>query len=78
MDEFMDIRYTTNPYIDMDDLAKPWKINRKLSTEEIEREYIKKGILKEIASIYYPQKDEEIKEETSKTTSQVKLSLKLK
>ena len=41
----MDIRYTTSPYIDMDDLAKLWEVNRRLSYEVIEREYMTKGTL---------------------------------
>ena len=53
----MDIRHTTSPYIDMDDLAKPWEVNRRLSYEVIARECMTKGTLKQIASEYYPKKD---------------------
>lgn len=73
----MDIRYTTNPYIDMDDLAKPWEINRKLSLENIDKEYLKKGSLKEIASLYYSKnEDEEEKQEVEEISTQLRLKLK--
>ena len=45
----MDIRYTTSPYIDMDDLAKLWEVNRRLSYEVIERE---SGVYKNIEDNY--------------------------
>lgn len=73
----MDIRYTTNPYIDMDDLAKPWEINRKLSIENIDKEYLKKGSLKEITSLYYSKKEEEQeKQEVEEISTQLRLKLK--
>lgn len=75
----MDIRHTTSPYIDMDDLAKPWEVNRKLSCEAIERGYMTKGTLKQIASEYYPKKDEEVKEQEQVSTEKpTSLSLRLK
>lgn len=73
----MDIRYTINPYIDMDDLAKPWEINRRLSSEVIEKEYMTKGTLKQIASEYYLKKDEE-KQEQEQIETEASTSLKLK
>lgn len=73
----MDNRYTTNPYIDMDDLAKPWEINRKLSLENIDTEYLKKGTLKEAASLYYPKKEDALeKQEAEEKSAQLRLKLK--
>lgn len=75
----MDIRHTTSPYIDMDDLAKPWEVNRRLSCEVIERGYMTKGTLKQIASEYYPKKDEEVKEQEQVSTEKpISLSLRIK
>ncbi len=70
----MDIRYTTNPYIDMDDLAKPWEINRRLCFEINEKEYITKEILGD-----YPENDEKNKEKEQKENENVvQLTLKMK
>ena len=75
----MDIRHTTSPYIDMDDLAKPWEVNRRLSCEVIERGYMTKGTLKQIASEYYPKKDEEVKEQEQVSTEKpASLTLRIK
>ena len=75
----MDIRHTTSPYIDMDDLAKPWEVNRRLSYEVIEREYMTKGTLKQIASEYYPKKDKEVNEQEQVSTEKpASLTLRLK
>ena len=75
----MDIRYTTSPYIDMDDLAKLWEVNRRLSYEVIEREYMTKGALKQIASEYYPKKDKEVNEQEQVSTEKpASLTLRLK
>ena len=75
----MDIRHTTSPYIDMDDLAKLWEVNRRLSYEVIEREYMTKGTLNQIASEYYPKKDEEVNEQEQVSTEKpASLTLRLK
>lgn len=75
----MDIRYTTSPYIDMDDLAKLWEVNRRLSYEVIEREYMTKGTLKQIDSEYYPKKDKEVNEQEQVSTEKpASLTLRLK
>ena len=75
----MDIRYTTSPYIDMDDLAKLWEVNRRLSYEVIEREYMTKGTLKQIASEYYTKKDKEVNEQEQVSTEKpASLTLRLK
>lgn len=75
----MDIRYTTSPYIDMDDLAKLWEVNRRLSYEVIERECMTKGTLKQIASEYYPKKDKEVNEQEQVSTEKpASLTLRLK